>query len=168
MKSVRIFVGFSCLAALAAVLFAAGCGSSSSGGGAGQTSTTALISKQANNLDPCSLLSKDDVAAVIGQHVADPKRSGTSCSYDSTDASKFESLLVVAQAGTRDDFAYQKKVLGGDKTRDVNGVGDAAAFLTDTQIVVLKNDVLINITGFGIPGDQLPVLAKKAADQVQG
>ena len=166
MKSVRLFVGVSCLAALAATIFAAGCGSSA--GGSSRTSTTPVISKQAK-LDPCSLLGKDDVAGVIGQKVADPKRSGTSCSYDSSGASKkFQSLLVVAQAGNRDDFNYQKKVLGGGKARNVVGIGDAAAFLTNTQIVVLKHNVLINITGFGIPGNQLQTLAKKAADQVQG
>ncbi len=168
MKSVRMFVVLSLLAASGTAVIASGCGFSSGAGGTGQTSTIPVISKQAKNLDPCSLLSRDDVAGIIGQKVQDSRRSGTSCSYDSTGAAKFQSVLVVAQAGSMDDFNYQKKVLGDKKTRDVDGVGDAAAFLTDSQIVVLKKDVLINVTGFGIPADQLQALAKKAADQVQG
>lgn len=167
MKSVRMFVVLCLLAALGTAV-ASGCGSSPAGGGTGQTSTIPVISQQAKNLDPCSLLSKEDVAGIIGQKVQDLRRTGTSCSYDSNNATKFQSVLVVAQAGTMDDFNYQKKVLGDNKARDVGGIGDAAAFLTDTQIVALKKDVLINITGFDVPADQLQALAKKAADQVQG
>lgn len=125
-----------------------------------------VISEAAKNLDPCTLLTKDDVQNAIGQSIKEPERKGTSCTYDSVDVSQFQSLLVIAQAGTSDDFEYQSKVLGGENVQPLTGVGDRAVFLSDSQIMVLKKDILINIAGFGIKGDALKTLAQEAADRV--
>lgn len=164
MKLIKAVLGISLISGMVLIL---GCGDSTqSSTEPVSTNGVPVISEQAKNLDPCSLLTKEDVQGVIGQDIQNPERQGTSCSYTSLDTSKFQNILVIGQAGTRDDFDYQKKVLGDANTKDVSGIGDAAMFLSDSKLVVLKKDVLIDISGFGLSQDNLKDLGTKAADKV--
>jgi hypothetical protein len=151
---------------LVAVL-AAGCGSDETTSGTQAAAGSATISEAAKNLDPCSLLTKSEVEEVLGQPVNDPDRKGTSCTYNTTDTAQFASISVVAQPGVMSDYEFLKNENQTDKAQAISGLGDAAMYTTETQLLVLKKDVVITINSFGkVTQDNLKALAEDAVARV--
>ncbi len=161
-----LFVSLFCLAIIAVLI--AGCGGDgSTASSQTQTGRTIpVISDAAKNLDPCSLITKSEVADAIGQPVKDPVRQGTSCTYDSVDVSNFAQVLVIAQPGTMDDYNFQLHELAQGKGEPIDGLGAAGAFTSGKGLLVQQHDVLITIDSFGkITKDNLKTLAEKAVDR---
>ena len=162
-----LLVSLICLATIAALV--AGCGGDDTAANS-QTQTgrtIPVISDAAKNLDPCSLITKSEVADAMGQPAKDPVRQGTSCTYDSVDVSNFAQVLVIAQPGTMDDYNFQLNELAQGKGEPIDGLGAAAAYTSDKELLVQQHDVLITIDSFGnITKDNLKTLAEKAVERV--
>src|SRR4051794_24435443 len=194
-------------AIFAVMLFAVACGGSDdkkdgggilSGNQGGSSSTSSTSSTQAapdtgkpsggstSNaalLDPCTLFTKDDATAALGQPVKDGvfKDAGAPlgqrlCFYGSADDKSANSVQVsvIQTAGMSDAVrkgGQTAKVLHDNTKSGVSGTAAPAAgigqdaFISTTSIYVLKGDTSFSILlfGNGKPGDASHTNALKAA-----
>jgi hypothetical protein len=127
-------------------------------------------------VDPCGVLAGIDVAALVGEPVAEPKGSddliGATCRVDPVSDSSAGLRVVVSDQEPEDNFENQRDVLGVDT--EAKGIGDRA-FHTGPYLVVLDGDRLVMIqvvrdsgTGFGVPDADLEAAARTILDNLAG
>jgi hypothetical protein len=131
---------------------------------AATAANTAVASTAAASvIDPCSLITKDEAAAIFGKAAIDPKRTGTVCHYDSADQTKFFDLT--AKTGTALDFEGLKP-LCDDGAAPVTGLGAMSCSANNT-VVALKNGILITLIAGGVFDQaQLQRLAVTAVNRI--
>jgi Na+-transporting methylmalonyl-CoA/oxaloacetate decarboxylase gamma subunit len=153
------------------------------------------ITEKKGKLDACKLLTKDDVAPMLGTDVT-VESSGTDCNFTSTQGTSF--VQVTYEFGNHDDFLYEKQlyssigkfvggaVIGvpteyaaaggiiGGQSQDIKGLGDEA-FWNGAFLGVRKGDKLVILYGFtfqltGTPTssslDLLKGIAQKALSKI--
>ncbi|HYE26615.1 MAG TPA: hypothetical protein VEA61_00030 [Allosphingosinicella sp.] len=148
---------------------AQGCGSDSGGGNAaapgapGNGSASALASA-----DPCALVTKEEVAAAIGEAVVEAKSEGAACSYGTQDAMASSVKVEVARAGGAAQMQAAREAagalerIGGQMAKGKGaeaqageaiaeggaapGLGDQAFFGANQQLHVLKGDSYLAVS----------------------
>jgi hypothetical protein len=123
--------------------------------------------------NPCNILTKDEVEAVIKQKVKDPQPQNYACTYESVDSKKFTSLIFSLEAtdaaglfkGMRDHFEKS-----GKPVKQVAGVG-AGAFFYERELHILKGNYFFHFLSSGNEGyelneDAIRTLAKTAVDKL--
>ena len=141
-------------------------------GGAGDTSGstggTARDGAGTDDADPCAVLAGIDLAALVGEPVAEPKGSddlvGASCRVEPMSGSSAGLRVVVSDQEPADNFEKQRDVLGVDS--EVSGIGDEA-FHTGPYLIVRAGDRLVILqvirdsgTGFAVPDADLEAAAQ--------
>jgi hypothetical protein len=149
-RSVRIIL----VAFVAASLFSACGGSGGSSKGAVSQPGAAPPAAAAKDRDSCTLVTKQEVAAVLGQAVTDTSKTDNGiCTYTAGDPQI--GVLVLDNFATRDtfdSFLESGKVHG--KTYPVSGIGDAAIYIDSSlegfhylSLYVLKNKLSFALVG---------------------
>ncbi len=119
----------------------------------------------------CSLLSKQEVGALLKKKIEDPEFSINECTYKVVQPSSLKEFSIQISTDDGSGFNYNKESGKdrGRKIREVKGIGDAAYF-DDGHLHVLKGHVwLIFWTGSSgkHPSEKvMKALAKKAADRL--
>ncbi|HYJ83545.1 MAG TPA: hypothetical protein VEW26_11980 [Allosphingosinicella sp.] len=118
--------------------------------------------------DPCALVTKEEVAAAIGEKVVAAKPDGEACGYETEDAMASSVTVEVARTGggeamkTARDAAGALGRIGGEMAKGegaeaqageaiaeggaVSGLGDEAFFGANQQLHVLKGDSYLAVT----------------------
>ncbi len=140
-----------------------GCGAPStnetspSGAVAAESGATSAVSA-----NPCSLISKEDIAAITGEAVVETKAEGTTCRYETEDAMASSVQIDVKQSGGKAGMEIARTAAGalgsiGDQMKNSDGaeadtgalvsesasapkIGDQAFFAANQQLHVLKGD----------------------------
>lgn len=156
-------------AALLGSLMLAGIGCNSDSSGEAAAPGNKASGSTANALDVCSLLSKEDVGAVIGEAIVEVEANGDTCSYQTEDAMASSVEIEVRQTGAADEMQAAQDAAGvlGDMGADVkdakgaegelgellseasssvSGIGDEAFFGANQQLHVLKNNVYFAVS----------------------
>ena len=150
---------FVCALALAAA--ACGGGGTNDAAPAGADAAASGAQTAEATVDPCSLVSKEDVAAVTGEAVLQTKADGQTCRYETDDDASALQVDVKATGG-REEMEVMRKVSGtiSDIGEDLKGeggakgdtgeilaergaapkIGDEAFFGANSQLHVLKGD----------------------------
>ncbi|MDA8434056.1 MAG: hypothetical protein M0Z60_14005 [Nitrospiraceae bacterium] len=119
----------------------------------------------------CSLLTKQEVGALLKKKMADPELSGDDCTYRVAQPSSLTEFRIQMSTddGSGFNFNRQSGKDEGRKIKEVKGLGDAAYF-DDSYLHVLKGNVwlIFMTTGTGqLPSEKvMKALAKKAADRL--
>lgn len=143
-------------------LVLAGCG-----GESGNGDSSAAAAAAATELDPCSLLSGEDVARITTDKVSKVDRNGATCRYRSEPNDGVEIVVRASGGAEQMDIARRTaKLLGGignavaDKSgagADVNAMldagasaapalGDEALWQANDTLAVRKGDAFIEVT----------------------
>jgi hypothetical protein len=132
-------------------------------------SETAAPATQAGTIDPCSLLTAEEIGQVIGEKVVTTKPSEGICTYQTADAQASSVTIEVNQsdatgqmefakrtAGALEDIGAEAAAGGGAAGRDVGErlsrpgdlprLGDQAFFGANTQLNVLKGNTYLAIS----------------------
>ena|SRR5215813_8444155 len=132
------------------------------------TKTNAIES--AVTLDPCSLLTRDEVGAVLGQPVTNAKLQRfprPNCSYILGDGSL--TVFVFTDLSARGGFEAGKR-MQDSHTEPVAGVGDQAYWSPGIKTLnILKGNIYFTVQFYGIPSGSLETmkaLAQRAADRL--
>lgn len=121
------------------------------------------ITNTASSLDPCTLLTPAEAAAVFGRAGKTPTRTGPTCRYDTDDSTKFFDLT--AKSGTAADFTSMQ-ALCDRPDQPVSGLGQTSCAANNT-VVGLKNGYLITLIAGGVfDQGQLQNLAVTAAQRI--
>lgn len=149
------------------MVIGAACGKTSittTGNANGQAANSAVTNTVvANTINPCSLITPDEAAAVFGKPAKAPEVKGTACRYDTVDASKFFDLT--AKPGTTADFEVMKNACEPG-AEPVTGL-DATSCAANNTVVVLKNSIVMTIIAGGVFDQaQLKDLAVTAAGRI--
>lgn len=119
--------------------------------------------------DPCSLVTKDEVEAVLGETVKDGVADGDDCNYDS---------LRPGQAGARISWlhGHAEAAIQGARAgikmmnlgKPVEGLGDEAVFMAPGVLYVRKGDDLVTVSLVLAPDalDKTKTLAGKALSRL--
>lgn len=183
-------------AALVVLVTACGDDDSDSSGGNGRPAATATSSQSGDTKDggynPCDLLTKEEVEAVLGEAIDEPEKSITGnplgqtlCMYGAAAETSFgyvqvsvirekdimESLRKTGQTAKK-LYTEGKALFGAGKVQDVSGVGDAA-YREGSSLTVLSGTTLFTVSA-NIKGtkpadlstDVLKSLAEKALPRV--
>ena len=152
-------------------LIAFGCNSSSSSEAtasrAETSGSTANASQASSASDPCSLVSKEDVGAAIGEKIVQTEVKGDICIYETEDVASSVEIEVkrndaAAEMQSARDVAKILGKLGGEMkdakgaegdvgemlakdSASVSGIGDEAFFGANQQLFVLKNNVYFTV-----------------------
>ena len=144
-------------------LAVAGCGSESSNeASAADQDAVASGESAAGSADPCSLISKDDIAAVTGEAVVETKAEGNTCRYETDDAMASSVQVDIKQSGGKEEMEIARTAAGalgsiGEEMKNSGGaeadagelvsesaaaprIGDQAFFGANQQLHVLKGD----------------------------
>ena len=147
----------------ALALAVAGCGAESSNeASATNQEEVASGAGPAVSADPCSLISKEDIAAVTGEAVVETKVEGNTCRYETEDAMASSVQVDVKQSGGKAEMEIARTAAGalgsiGDQMKNSDGaeadtgalvsesasapkIGDQAFFGANQQLHVLKGD----------------------------
>jgi len=152
-------------------LIAFGCNSSSSSEAttsrAETSGSTANASQATVAIDVCSLVSKEDVGAAIGEKIVQTEVKGDICIYETEDVASSVEIEVkrndaAAEMQSARDVAKILGKLGGEMkdakgaegdvgemlakdSASVSGIGDEAFFGANQQLFVLKNNVYFTV-----------------------
>ena len=152
-------------------LIAFGCNSSSSSEAttsrAETSGSTANASQATVAIDVCSLVSKEDVGAAIGEKIVQTEVKGDICIYETEDVASSVEIEVkrndaAAEMQSARDVAKILGKLGGEMkdakgaegdvgemlakdSASVSGIGDEAFFGANEQLFVLKNNVYFTV-----------------------
>ena len=151
--------------ALALTLALAGCGSAEE---AGSANTAAGGTETAATTDPCSLLTNEEVATVIGEPVTGTEKGEGSCTWQTADAQASSVTVELNQTDAAGEMATAKQAAGvlkdmgsavadqGGAGADVNAaisdsgetpkVGDEAFFGPNSQLSVRKGTSYIAVS----------------------
>ena len=104
-------------------------------------------------IDPCTLLSADEVTAAAGQPFKPGIREGNSCSFESAEVSaKYSTLLLTVIPDGANAFERTRQIREKNSkntpVRDLPGVGDAA-FVTGKDMDVLKKGIWLSFRPIG-------------------
>jgi len=126
---------------------------------AAQPPATESASTAQKNISPCSLLTKGEVEAVLGQPAKEPELHGSTCTYDTVGGAKYFYLHLGSSANWAD--------LCKEGAKLISDLGDAACVDARNVIWVLKKDVYMSIDSYRtIDQDTLMSLAGKAVNRV--
>lgn len=148
-------------------LAAAGCGSGSDApGGNAAAAKAETATAEVAAIDTCALVTKEEVAAVLGEPILATKADGDSCTYETEDKDASSVTLTAKRGGAAEEMETQKataKFLGnmGGQMAGKEGaqgdvgkmlasggagtVGDESLFDANQQIHVRKGDVYIAV-----------------------
>ncbi len=152
-------------------LIAFGCNSNSSSEAtasrAETSGSTANASQATVAIDVCSLVSKEDVGAAIGEKIVQTEVKGDICIYETEDVASSVEIEVkrndaAAEMQSARDVAKILGKLGGEMkdakgaegdvgemlakdSASVSGIGDEAFFGANEQLFVLKNNVYFTV-----------------------
>ena len=124
--------------------------------------------------NPCNLLTKDELEAVIKQKVRDPQPQDYACTYESVDSKKFTSLIFSLEAGDATGLLFSgmrnRFEESGKPVKQVAGVGDGAYFY-EKALNVLKGRYIFHFQSSGNAGyelneDVIKNLAKMVVDKL--
>jgi hypothetical protein len=172
MKKSKIAWGCLSVVVLLSLALAVGCETKKTGSAdkAAQRAKKKIVFDPKN---PCNLLTKEEVEAVMKQKVKEREPQDYACSYESIDSSKPASLIFSLEhedaAGLFEGMReYFKK--SGSEVKQVEGVGDGAYF-SQKQLHVLKGKYLFHFQSVGNEGYELTEeairsLAKAAVDKL--
>ena len=155
---------------LIALLVALGCDT----GGTGPAGKTAKRKFAFDPKNPCNLLTKGEVEAVVRQTIKDPQPQEYACIYETGDPGKFTSLTLSLDAvndpellfnGMRDRFKES-----GRPVRQVPGIGEGAFFF-EKSLHALKGRYIFHFQSSGKEGyelneEALQNLARTALDKL--
>ena len=147
---------------------AQGCGSEPSPENGAAAPAPADSGPTAAAADPCALVTKEEVAAAIGEAVVEAKADGKACSYETADAAASSVTIEVTRPGGGTEMQVQRdsaRILGkmGGKMAEgkgaeaqagealaeggaVPGLGDQAFFGVSQQLHVLKGDAYLAVS----------------------
>jgi hypothetical protein len=119
----------------------------------------------------CSLLSKQEVGALLKKNMEDPEFSINECTYKVVQPSSLKEFSIQISNDDGSGFNYNKESGRdrGRKIRDVKGIGDAAYFDGGHLNVLKGNNWLIFGTASAgqHPSEKvIKALAKKAVDRL--
>jgi hypothetical protein len=119
----------------------------------------------------CSLLTKEEVGAVLKMKIAEPKFFVNECTYKPAQPSSFVGFNIQISKDDGSEFNYNKESgkKQGRKILEVKGIGDSAYF-DDAFLNVLKGNVWLNFStsshGRHPSKEAIKTLAKKAVDRL--
>ena len=124
--------------------------------------------KPAAAADPCSFISKEEVAAVTGETIVETKAEGDSCRYESDDAMASFVQVDIKQSGGKEEMEVARSAAGalgdiGADMKESDGaegdtgellaesgaapkIGDQAFFGPNQQLSVLKGDAYFSVS----------------------
>jgi hypothetical protein len=118
-------------------------------------------------LDPCSLLTKEEVASVLGQQVSEAKVRSTprpNCEYSVGEGSV--TVFVFTDPTAAGGF-QAGKTMQDARTEAILEVGDQAYWSPDIKTLnILKRDIYFTVQFYGVPSgskETMKALAQKAA-----
>jgi hypothetical protein len=172
MKKCKITWGCLSVVALLSLTLAVGCETKKS------ASTDKAAQKEIKKIvfdpkNPCNLLTKGEVEAVMKQEVKGPNPLDYACSYESIDSSKWSSLMFLLEhgdaAGLFEDMRQLLKKKGIE-VKQIEGIGDGAYFSEET-LFVLKGEYFFRFMSDGLKGyelteEEIRSLAKAAIDKL--
>lgn len=117
----------------------------------------------------CTLLTKEEVGAVLKMEMAEPKFFVNECTYKPVKSSSFPGFSIQVSTDDGSGFNYNKE--SGKKQRrriiEVKGIGDSAYF-DDAFLNVLKGNVWLLFSAGSNPSKEaMKTLAKKAVDRLR-
>ena len=123
----------------------------------------------------CSLLTKEEVGAILKRKMEDPKFFVSHCTYKAVQPSPLEEFDIQISTDDGSGFNYNKESgkKQGRRIREVQGIGHAAYF-DDASFNVLKGNYWLNFgTAASSPEhhpteEVIKALAKKAVDRLPG
>jgi hypothetical protein len=168
MKNLEIRRCFLSVVILLFLVFTVGCETKKSG--SAKTGGQKIVFNPQN---PCNLLTKDEVEAVMKQKVKEPEPQAYACTYESVDSVKFTSLIFSLEhtdaaglfKGMREHFEKT-----GQQVKPVEGVGDGA-FFQGKELHVLKGKYFFHFQSSGneayeLREDAIKSLAKTGVDKL--
>ena len=148
-----------------AVLALAACGSGDNGGNEAEPGNVAVAAGKP--IDPCSLVTAEEVGAIVGDKIVAAKPADGRCSYETADAAASSVSIEVDQKDAKNHMQVERdtaKVLGkmggavageGAAGADVNamltdssdapGMGDEALFDINARLSVRKGDIYLAV-----------------------
>ncbi|MCI0390787.1 MAG: DUF3558 domain-containing protein [Acidobacteria bacterium] len=142
-------------------IFLAGCGNSPS------PTTKTSAAESSGSLDPCSLLTREEVTTVLGQPVTEAKLQSfprPNCEYTIGEGSL--TVFLFTDPSAKVGFEAGKK-MQDVHTEPVSGVGDQAYWSPSIKTLnVLKGNIYFTVQFYGIRSGLLETmssLAQKAA-----
>ena len=148
-----------------AVLALAACGSGGDGGNAAEQASAAVATGKP--IDPCSLVTAEEVGAIVGDTIIAAKPAQGRCSYETADAAASTVTVEVDRKDARNHMQVERdtaRVLGkmggavageGAAGADVNamlsdsgdapGIGDEALFDVNARLSVRKGDIYLAV-----------------------
>lgn len=150
-----------------AALALAACGSGGDAGNDADAARNAATAAAAKPIDPCSLVTAEEVGAAIGDTITATKPAEGRCTYETADAQAASVVVEVDQKDARNHMQVERdtaKVLGkmggaaaseGPAGRDVNamlsdsseapGIGDEALFDINSRLSVRKGNTYLAV-----------------------
>lgn len=140
----------------------------------GWTENNQTNANATGNLEVCSILTKEDLASIVGEPIAEakkgefppghPKIKVTQCTYKAVKGVKSLDVLIKESSVDMDSAEATKKLMidTGSKIEDVSGVGDTA-FWSGSQLHVFRGknlSILVSVLGFQNPKDNSVKVAK--------
>ena len=154
--------GFYCLLTL--LVFLASCSPNSPVNNTNVANTTAK--EKTGDINPCSLLTQEEISAVLGQPVTEAKVVSTprpNCNYAVGDGSL--TVFVFSDPSAAGGFQAGKTIQDAH-TEAVAGIGDDAYWSPDIKTLnVLKNHIYFTVQFYGIRSpskETMKALAQKA------
>jgi hypothetical protein len=140
------------------------------------TSDSATDSTTAAAIDACSLITEEEVKAILGNTIQKGMGTATMCQYisGSEELNKAgESVSIQLYLGAADQFdaylASAEKDLNA-KPKSVSGVGDKAAFAAGQLIVASDRNFIVVIVGKNLPEEEQvaaeKIIAQKAIERM--
>ena len=150
-----------------AALALSACGSGDGGGNAADAARNEAIAEAGKPIDPCSLVTKEEVGAAIGDTITATKAAEATCTYETADAQAASVVVEVDQKDAANHMQVERdtaKALGrmggavageGAAGADVNamlsdsseapGIGDEALFDVNARLSVRKGNVYVAV-----------------------
>ena len=128
--------------------------------------TAVTASDKLPTLDPCALLTKDEVATALGVAVADvaaPASAGGDCVFDEGRKGQRVFVQTGTRPATRDDLVSQMKSVDPAQPEAITGFGDIA-IKNARAVGFIKNKrtIVIGETSSAVSFDAISTLAKAA------
>ncbi|HEY6837138.1 MAG TPA: hypothetical protein VI389_00210 [Geobacteraceae bacterium] len=123
-------------------------------------------------LDPCTLLSADEVSAAAGQPFKPGKREGNSCSFESAEVSaKYSTFMLIVVPDAGNAFERTREIRAKNAAlKDLAGVGEVAyaSGKDGKDLDVLKKGLWLSVRPIGkaFTGESGEKLGKLAASRL--
>ncbi|MBK5226464.1 MAG: hypothetical protein JJD96_07880 [Thermoleophilia bacterium] len=170
MKLARVCLCLSILSGVMMTAVVAGCGESASITTAPSLSVsypTTQVTQTEKRIDPCSLITKGEAEAVLGNPAIEPKSTSRSCTYHSSvdELQQFSVTVEQGGRGTYDTETKQNQACGANP-QPVPSLGNYACSANNT-VMFLKKDLVIVIMGVGtFDQNSFIGLGEKAANRI--